>query len=534
MRCSLRPRRPENLSRKCGESSDLTQLRFIDETLRDGPQSLWATRISTQTMLEATPLIRRAGFDRVTVMSAACFEVAVKFMKDDPWERLRLVRAHLPDDCLDALIRGRTLFGWTQYPDEVVELLFRCLQRNGIDSVKIFDGLNDINNIAAHCRIGKKLGLHTTGIISYSVSPIHTDEHFADKARRFVELDVDGILIVDASGMMTGKAAASLVAAIDRAIGGAKPIEFYVHCATGTAHDAYRAAMQSGVRTVTTSAEPLANGDSQPPTRDIVGIAEELGIPVNLDMDAVAELDEFMRWIAFRERKPVPEPVAFDATEYAKFIKHQIPGGMMSNFRNQLREAGLSNRFDEVLEEVGRVRAELGYPIMITPFSQFVGVQATLNVIQGERYKTVPTELRLYALGYYGDSGAPVDPNVLDRILGGKAEKRLHPEAGFGARIVDEFRKTNGPFQSDEELILHLFYGADTVKALERDKTSPRHVEGMTHPLRVLIEEIVKQPQLQSFSINMPDREVTITNTLEQNLCPSLRTGGATLGMTAV
>ena len=514
MRCSLHPRRPDVLSKKCGESSGLTPLRFVDETLRDGPQSLWATRISTQTMLEATPLIRRAGFDRVTVMSAACFEVAVKFMRDDPWERLRLVRAHLPDECLDALIRGRTLFGWTQYPDEVVELLLRCLQRNGIDSIKIFDGLNDINNISAHCRIGKKLGLHTTGIISYSVSPIHTDEHFADKARQFVELDVDGILIVDASGMMTGKAAASLVAAIDRATKGAKPIEFYVHCATGTAHDAYRAAMQAGVRTVTTAAEPRANGDSQPATRDIVRIAEELGIPVSLDMEAVAELDEFMRWIAYRERKPVPEPIVFDAAEYAKFIKHQIPGGMMSNFRNQLREAGIYARFDEVLEEVSRVRAELGYPIMITPFSQFVGVQATLNVIQGERYKTVPTELRLYALGYYGDSGAPIDANVLDRILGGKSEERLHPEAGFGTRIVDEFRKTNGPFRSDEELILHLFYGAGTVKAMERDKTNPRQVEAMKHPLRALVEEIAKQPDIRSLRITMPDRSIKMETAL--------------------
>lgn len=465
-------------------------------------------------MLEATPLIRRAGFDRVTVMSAACFEVAVKFMKDDPWERLRLLRAHLPGQCLDALIRGRTLFGWTQYPDEIVELLFRCLQKNGIDSVKIFDGLNDIRNIAAHCRIGKKLGMHTTGIISYSVSPIHTDEHFADKARRFVELDVDGILIVDASGMMTGKAAASLVSAIDRATGRAKPIEFYVHCATGTAHDAYRAAMQAGVRTVTTAAEPLANGDSQPATRDIVRIAEELGIAVKLDMEAVTALDEFMRWIAQRERKPVPRPIAFDAAEYAKFIKHQIPGGMMSNFRNQLREAGISERFDEVLEEVSRVRAELGYPIMITPFSQFVGVQATLNVIQGERYKTVPTELRLYALGYYGDSGAPIDANVLDRILGGKSEERLHPEAGFSARVVDEFRRTNGPFRSDEELILHLFYGSDTVKALERDKSSPRQVDSMKHPLRVLIEEIAKQPDVRSLRVTMPDRSITMETTL--------------------
>jgi oxaloacetate decarboxylase alpha subunit len=475
-------------------------LQFIDETLRDGPQSLWATRISTQTMVEVAPFIERVGFDRVTVMSAACFEVAVKFMRDDPWERLRCMRRHVTAT-LDTLIRGRTLFGWNQYPDEVVELLFRCLQRNGIGSIKIFDGLNDISNIAAHCRIGKELGLRVAGILSFSVSPIHTDQHYAERARAFVDLGVDAILVVDASGLLTGERTASLLTAIGRVTGGRMPLEMYSHAASGTALDAYRAALEAGVAAVTTAAEPVANGESQPATHDIARIAAELGIPISLDMDAVRKLDDYMSWVTYKERKPVPARVAYDPQEYQRFIKHQIPGGMISNFRNQLREAGLAHRLDEVIEEVGRVRAELGYPIMITPFSQFVGVQATLNVIVGERYKTVPNEVRLYAQGYYGDSGAPIDPNVLDRIFNGRSVQRVNAGAMFGEHVLDEFRRQNGPFASEEELLLHLFYGRGPVQAMEREKSVIVDDPGVASPLFVLIAELAKQRTWRSVSI---------------------------------
>lgn len=484
-------------------------LQFIDETLRDGPQSLWATRISTQTMVEVAPLIERVGFDRVTVMSAAHFEVAVKFMRDDPWERIRAMHGRI-STTLDTLIRGRTLFGWNQYPDEVVELLFRCLQRNGIGSVKIFDGLNDIRNIAAHCRIGKALGLRVSGILSFSISPVHTDEHYARKALEFVALDVDAIAVVDASGLLTGERTATLLRAIAQATGGKTPLEIYSHAASGTAHEAYRAALQAGVVAVTTAAEPVANGESQPATRDIARIAEELGIAVPLDLDAARKLDDYMSWVTYRERKPVPVPVTYDPAEYARFAKHQIPGGMISNFRNQLREAGFTHRMDEVLEEIGRVRAELGYPIMITPFSQFVGVQSTLNVIQGERYKTVPNELRLYAQGYYGDSGAPIEPNVLDRIFNGGSFQRLDPGAMFAERIVEDFRRQNGPFESDEELLMHLFYGAGPVQSMQREKRVIANGVSISSPLYVLIDALSKQTSWSSIAVEKGNVKVSM------------------------
>jgi len=476
-------------------------LKFIDETLRDGPQSLWATRMRAETMLEAAPLLDGAGFSRATVLSGASFETAVKFLKEDPWERTRLVRQSLANTSVDVLIRGRNLFGWSRYSDDVVELLFKCLQRSGTNSIKIFDGLNDISTIAAHCRIGKNLGLHVTGILTFSISPVHTDKYYCEKASEFIALGVDSILVCDASGILTGERTEALITAVQAATGNHTPIEFYAHASMGLAHESYRAALKGGVGGVTTAAEPLANGESLPATADIARIASELGISTCLNDVAVQQLDDYMYWAAYRENKPVGVPVAFDPAAYARFVEHQIPGGMISNFRGQLQEIGLLHRLDEVLHEAGRVRAELGYPIMVTPFSQFVGVQATLNVIEGERYKTIPNEMRLFALGYYGNSGMPIEPNILDRILQGKSQKRMEADALYEQPTLEAFRNEHGPFTSDEELLLNLFYGRQVIEAMTREKVIlPREVS-IKQPLRLLIDELRKEADLAMIRI---------------------------------
>jgi pyruvate/oxaloacetate carboxyltransferase len=475
---------------------------FLDETFRDGPQSLWATRVKTESQLGAMDLMRRAGFEKACVCSGAIFEAAVKFMRDDPWERLRLTRTYMPDVKLDVLMRSRNLFGWSRYPDEVVELLFRTLKRNGVDWIKVFDGLNDVGQIAAHFRIGRALGIKMSGVLTYSISAIHTDEYYAAKAKQLADCGVDSITIVDASGILKGDRTKTLLTAI-KAVTGKKrvPIEFYAHHTMGLAHDAYREALISGVEIVTTAAEPLANGDSLPSTLDIARIATELGLKADLDYDVLRRLDDYFTWVAYAENKPVGQRVEYDPIRFERFIAHQIPGGMMSNFKNQLRELGLYHRLDEVLEEAGRVRAELGYPIMVTPFSQFVGVQAVFNVIQGERYKTVPREVILYAQGQYGHSGAPIDPDVFDRILGGKAVEPVDNEAAFGAKILKDFEREHGPFHSDEQRILHLFYGKEHADALAREKTTFEEKPTVKQPLRVLVEELAKQGNLKTFKL---------------------------------
>ena len=465
--------------------------------------------MNTQTMLEGSGFIDQAGFSKACVISGASFETAVKFLKDDPWERVRLLHSYLPHTQVDVLIRSRNLFGWSRFPDEVVELLFRCLQACGTDWVKVFDGLNDLGTIRAHFRIARRLGIKVSGILTFSISPVHTDEYYETKCRELVAEGVDSVTIVDASGILTGARTRSLLAAIRRATRGKTPIEFYAHACMGLAHESYRAALEAGVDVVTTAAEPLANGDSLPSTADIAAIAGELGIAVDLDMDAVRRLDDYFYWAAYREKRPTGARVRFDPAAYSRFLEHQIPGGMMSNFLTQLRDVGMGHRIDEVLHEAGRVRAELGYPIMVTPFSQFVGVQATFNVIQGERYKTVPKELRLYASGHYGEPQSPIDPNVLDRIFNGRSQERMSAEALYGAKILDDFRRQNGPFKSDEELLLHLFYGKAAVESFERDKTHPKLVS-IRKPLRVLLEELSKDKGLRLLSMRKGSIKVEI------------------------
>jgi pyruvate/oxaloacetate carboxyltransferase len=473
-------------------------LGFADETFRDGPQSLWATRMKTESMLGAAEWVNRSGFAQVCAASGASFETAVRFQREDPWQRLRLLHMFMPDTSIDILIRSRNLFGWELYPDEVVELLFRCLRDAGASCVKVFDGLHDIRTIAASFRIAKQLGLQCAGSLTFAVSPVHTDAYYVGKARELLAAGVDTIGLADASGLITGARTRSLLAALNAEVKGRVPIAFLAHHTMGLAHESYREAMLAGVSCVATAAGPLANGESLPSTLDILAIAQSLDIATTLDVDAIRRTEDYFHWVAYQEGQRVEPEVKFDPLRYAAFAGSQIPGGMISNFRKQLQEVGLIHRLDEVLEEVTRVRAEIGYPIMVTPFSQFVGVQATFNVIQGERYATVPHELYLYAIGQYGASPGPIDPDVLDRILKGKSADKVDHTASFGDRVLDRFRVEHGPFESDEQLLLHLFYGKEQVAALEREKRPLLERPTVHQPLRVLVEQLALEKGLRS------------------------------------
>ncbi|KAB2912766.1 MAG: hypothetical protein F9K29_17990 [Hyphomicrobiaceae bacterium] len=476
---------------------------FVDETFRDGPQSLWATRMRTATMLGGAEWVNRAGFNKVCVTSGAAFETAVRFLGENPWDRLRLLRAHLPDANLEVLIRSRNLFGWAQYPDDVVELLFRCLRDTGTDWLKVFDGLNDFRNIAAHFAIARHVGLKSAGMIAFSLSPVHTDRYFAGKAAELVGYGVDTVMVADASGLMTAERSRSMLGAIKAAIGDV-PLEFYAHHSMGLAHEAYREAIGVGAATLTVASRPLANGESVPATRDIAAIARSVGAPADLDIEAIEKLDDYLTWAAYQEGRPVPAPAKFHRKAYDAFAGHQIPGGMISNFRNQLRELGLIHRLREVLEEASRVRMELGYPVMVTPFSQFVGVQATMNVIQGERYKTIPNELVSFVRGTYGSPAAPIDQNVKDRVLNGASLDPINLVEQYARPMLGEFARTHGPFGSHEDLLLHLFYGRDHVAAMYASGVvlEPKPVRDV--PLAALIKELLKTPKLRSVRVERP------------------------------
>ena len=435
----------------------MRKLGFEDESFRTGPQSLWATRMKTETMLGIASTLDEAGLTKICVTSAAAFETAVMYLYEDPWERLRLLRRLMPKTPLNFFVRSRNLMGWKMFPNDVIELFFECIQRMGLQWVEVFDGLNDLSIIEWHFRVAERLGLQRTGHISFTESPVHTDEYFAGKAGELVRLGVNVVNLSDPCGAMLPERARSLFTAVRQALDGKAKLGFFAHDCTGVGDDCYIEAMQHGVDILKTVSLPLAHGYSLPATTEIAAHARRLGLDVEVDEQRLKEVDDYFFWAAYEEKKPVGKRVEFDPVKYKKYVVHQIPGGMMSNLENQLLELRLLHKLPEVLEEAGRVRQELGYPVMVTPYSQLVGVQAVFNVVEGERYRTVPQELKLYVRGAYGKPPGPLDPNAVDRILAGEDKKPIDPSENFSEPLVSRVRSEQGPFGSDEDLLLAIF-----------------------------------------------------------------------------
>ncbi|MHB8156380.1 MAG: pyruvate carboxylase subunit B [Desulfocucumaceae bacterium] len=473
------------------------KVQFIDETFRDAQQSLWATRMRTESMLGIAPVMDDAGFKSVCIMSGAAFEAAVMYLYEDPWERIRLLRRLMPKTELSFLIRGRNVVGWQRYPNDVVELMTKCIKKAGLQWIMLFDGLNDIRNIEWHIHVAKSNGMKVSVALVFSESPVHTDEYFASKAVELVRLGVDAVVLADASGVLTPERTGSLVQTVRKAVGETE-LQFVSHCNNGLAYDNYLLAMQNGVDSVSTVSLPLAHGTSDPATIDVIALARGLGLEVPLDESVIRKIDDYFYWVAYKENKPIGIPVRFNPVEYKKYVSHQIPGGMMSNLVSQLTDLGLQDKLPEVLEEAGKVRKEIGYPVMVTPFSQMVGVQATLNVIEGKRYHTIPQELRLYARGYYGRPAAPVEGNVMDVLMGG--EKPIDAAEFFLEPMVIRVRSELGPSVSDEELILKLVNSQPTLEKFYKNKKAIV-IPAVGSPLSALIKEVAGRKDISAFTI---------------------------------
>lgn len=424
------------------------EIRVIDTTLRDAHQCLWATRMRTAHMLPVMPQFDQAGFESVDLMGAIQFDVAVRYLKEDPWERVRRVHQAAPNTKFRALIRSKNLISFDFLPDDIIDLWIERLYANGFRVIGSFDGLNDIENIARGLRHAKALGAYTFGALSFCESPLHTDAHYAKTAKSLIEMaNVDSLMIKDPGGLLTLDRIRTLVPAV-RNVSGSRPIELHSHCLTGLAPLVYLEGAKLGCDQLHLSVKPLANGAAQPATQTIVRNLRQMGFAVNVDDAQVDAIGDHFAAIAEREGKPIGIPAEYDAFHY----EHQIPGGMLSNFREQLNAAGISHKFDELLAECARVRRELAWPIMITPFAQFVGTQAVLNVVQGERYRVIPNEVKKYVLGYYGKLLGPVDQNVFDRIVtNGSRDIPVSPKPI--EPMVDKLR-AKYPRATDEERLL--------------------------------------------------------------------------------
>lgn len=477
----------------------MRKIKFIDETIRDGQQSLWATRMRTKSMLPIAPTMDKAGFDFIVAMSGATFETGVKFLHEDPWEKLRLLHQHIPNTPLACVIRGRNILGWQLYPNDVVDLMLETLKKNGISWICAFDALNDLRNIEYQLKRAKELGMQTVGSLVFSESPVHTDEYYARKAKELLGMGVDAVFVEDASGVLTPGRTGELFTAIRNAIGDLRLI-FQAHASTGTATECFIEAIKHGVDTVSTVGLPLAYGDSVPATIDILHRCQELGFETDLDEQLINKMDDHFFWQAYEEKRAINSPKQFDPVSHGKYLEHQIPGGMMSNLTNQLKELGILDRLPEVLEEAGRVRQELGYPVMVTPLSQFVGVQATFNVMEGERYKTVPEGIRLYAQGFYGELAAPIDPDVLARIFMDGDQEMVDSTAYFNDSFIDKFKAENGPFYTDEDLLIAIFNSRLTLEDFNKNK-KPIEVDFSSSPVLELVKGLKSRSDIKSAKI---------------------------------
>lgn len=481
----------------------MRQVQIIDTTLRDAHQCLWATRMRTEHMLPVAEAIDRCGFAGIDLAGPVQFDVCVRYLKQDPWERVRLIRDRMKKTPLRFMVRSRCLVSFDMVPDDVIELWVERLVANGFAIVGSFDGLNDVDNMLVTIRLAKRLGVRTFGALSYSLSPVHTDELYVRTAKDLVERgQVDTIILKDAGGLLTVDRIRTLVPAIKSVIGDV-PLELHSHCMTGLAPLVYLEGVKAGAEIIDTSIAPLANGSAQPATQAMARDLRILGFTVDIDDALIEKVGEHFARVAEQEGLPLGEPSAYSAFHY----EHQLPGGMLANFRAQLAQAGLSDKFDEFLHECARVRCELGYPIMITPFSQIVGIQAVLNVLHGERYKIVPDEVKKYALGYYGKLLAPIDPDVLDRIIENGSPRiplKREPLAPAVARLRKQY-----PNSSDDERLLRFLFAGKQVD--EMLATGPTNTEfNYEKPFVRLIKELEKRSKLARVHVRRGDFELDL------------------------
>jgi oxaloacetate decarboxylase (Na+ extruding) subunit alpha len=485
---------------------NMTDISIVDTTLRDGHQSLWATRMKTAHMMPIAPLMNDAGFRVVELMGTVHFDACLRYLRENPWERIRLIAEAMPNTPLRALIRSKSLTSFNIVPDSVIKLWIERCAANGIKHLMIFDALHDWRNLSKSVPAAKAAGIEVVVPLVYSLSPVHTDAFYAEKTAEMVKtLKPDYVMIKDSIGLLTPDRVKTLVPAIKREIGDL-PLEMHSHCTTGLAPLCCLDSVELGVEIIDTCVSPLANGPSHPSTENMIMNLRRLGHTPEVEAELVEKIAAHFRYIAKRENKPMGAPVEYNAFQYV----HQVPGGMISNLEFMLSERNMSHRLEEVLEEVSVIREEWGYPVMITPFSQLVGTQAVLNVLLGERYKVATAEGIRYVLGHYGQTPAPVDPNVLDKITNLPEAKDLLNWEQPQPSIADLRKEIGRPGISDDELLLRFLFPEEHVEAtISAGPIQTAYPRG-DKPVVALIEELAKQKHAHHIAVQKRDFSLTL------------------------
>ena len=427
--------------------SKAKKILITDVVLRDGHQSLIATRLRTEDMLPICPQLDAIGYWSLEVWGGATFDACVRFLKEDPWERLRKLRAALPNTRLQMLLRGQNLLGYRHYADDVVEAFVQKSADNGIDVFRIFDAMNDVRNLETAIRAVKKSGKHAQGTICYTTSPVHTIDMFVDQAKTMESMGSDSIAIKDMAGLLTPFATGQLVKALKNAV--KLPIFLHSHSTSGQASMCHFEALLNGVDHIDTAISAFAGGTSHPATESLVAALKNTPYDTELDLEKLHEIAKYF-WDV---RKKYHQFESEFTREDVSVQINQVPGGMMSNLANQLKEQGALNRIDEVFAEIPRVRADLGYLPLVTPTSQIAGTQAVMNVLAGERYKTITNEVKRYLLGHYGAAPGPVNEELRRMAVGNEEVIDVRP-ADLIPNELNKLREQIGTLAKSEEDVL--------------------------------------------------------------------------------
>lgn len=426
------------------------RIKITETAFRDAHQSLIATRMTTAEMLPIAEKLDKVGFYAMEVWGGATFDSCLRYLNEDPWERLRSLRKAFKNTKLQMLLRGQNLLGYKHYPDDVVEEFVKKSLENGIDIIRIFDALNDIRNISTAVSATKKYGGHAQAAISYTISPVHNTEYYVKLAVEMQNMGVDSICIKDMSGILLPYAAEELVREIKKVT--ALPLEVHSHFTSGVANQTYMKAIEAGADIIDTAISPLGNGTSQPATEPMIASLQGSPYHPELNFELLLEISDYFKEL---KEKYIKEGLLDSKVMNVDIntLKYQVPGGMLSNLVSQLKSQHAEDKYDDVLKEIPRVREDLGYPPLVTPMSQMVGTQAVFNVILGQRYKMVPNEAKNYVKGLYGKPAAEISEDIKKLIIGneemfaGRPADLLEPQLG-------QFRNEIKAYMEQEEDVL--------------------------------------------------------------------------------
>jgi oxaloacetate decarboxylase alpha subunit len=444
----------------------------MDTTIRDAHQSLWATRMSIGDMLPILPKMDKVGYWAIESWGGATFDTCLRFLDENPWERLRAIKKHCPNTPLSMLVRGQNLVGYHHYSREIVQRFIRAAHRNGIDVFRVFDALNDIRNVKDCAAAIKEVDAHFEGALSYTMSPVHTLDSFIEYSLELKELGADSICIKDMAGMLTPYRTERMVKALREQVG--LPIHVHCHYVGGMAPANYLKAAEAGAAIVDTASAPLAFGNSQPAVEMIVAALKESGYDTGLDLDLLFEISSY--WEEVRQRGNYRRGVS--SLIHMQVYSHQVPGGMMSNLISQLEIQKASDRLPDVMEEIPRVRAEVGYPPLVTPMSQIVGTQAVFNVLTGKRWSVISTEMKDYIAGSYGKAPGPLDKEIVRKVLG--ATKPLDEDTPPSSLVTTTFEDVAAEAgelaNSEEDVLMWALFPNEARTYLSKHRTSEKTV----------------------------------------------------------